>query len=151
MRKHNPLGVDIERVRPFRPAMARRHFSPRELARLEALPSAERDLFCWRLWTLKESYGKANGIGLGYPLNQLSFDLGENSLTTDSDDRFAYAQSIVYQEGKTLVISYCFPASLKVCRTAHPVSHIFQTALPSDHFDAQLSSQKQPSGGIYEI
>jgi 4'-phosphopantetheinyl transferase len=51
-------------------------FSPRELAQLEALRGEEKLDRALRLWTLKESYIKARGMGLSLPLNKFSFLFG---------------------------------------------------------------------------
>jgi 4'-phosphopantetheinyl transferase len=69
------VGVDVE---PHKRAesileVAPRMFSPRELAQLEALRENERPERALRLWTLKEAYIKARGMGLALPLNRFSF------------------------------------------------------------------------------
>lgn len=69
------VGVDVEpwhRAGDIQ-ALAEEVFSPSELAGFHALAGqsqAERGL---SLWTLKESYVKARGIGLGLPLREFSF------------------------------------------------------------------------------
>lgn len=66
-------GVDVETKRPFKEKVARRAYSRMERI---AIGSAEdRDLMFTRLWTLKESYVKALGIGIGYPMKEVSFTL----------------------------------------------------------------------------
>jgi 4'-phosphopantetheinyl transferase len=69
------VGVDVERLdRAVRPLeVADRFFSPDEVAGLRALPEAlHRDRFL-ALWTLKEAYIKARGMGLALPLRDFSF------------------------------------------------------------------------------
>ncbi|MDB4929139.1 MAG: 4-phosphopantetheinyl transferase [Myxococcaceae bacterium] len=69
------VGVDVERLdRAVRPLeVADRFFSPDEVAGLRALPDARhRDRFL-ALWTLKEAYIKARGMGLALPLREFSF------------------------------------------------------------------------------
>lgn len=65
------VGVDAERIdhRGDLDAVARRFFSPREAA---ATHDLER---FFEIWTLKESYLKARGVGLGLPLDQFWFEL----------------------------------------------------------------------------
>jgi 4'-phosphopantetheinyl transferase len=70
-------GIDVENV--DRPAellsLADRHFCSEEVRLLQATPHAERlDRFL-QLWTLKESYIKARGMGHTLPLEESSFDL----------------------------------------------------------------------------
>lgn len=83
------VGVDVEWLdRPGRTVeLADRYFAPAETAALRALPiERQRDRF-FDLWTLKESYIKARGLGLAIPLASFAFSgFGESSglqLTVD--------------------------------------------------------------------
>jgi len=72
------VGVDVE---PHEHAgkiaeLASEAFSPLELAQLEALSGPEKLDRALSLWTLKEAYIKARGVGLSLPLNQFSFLFG---------------------------------------------------------------------------
>jgi 4'-phosphopantetheinyl transferase len=70
------IGVDVERHDTRAdPAVARRYFSPAEVAALDALPAAEQPRRFRRLWTLKEAYLKATGAGIAGGLDSMSFDL----------------------------------------------------------------------------
>lgn len=69
------VGVDVEsfgRAKEI-PPLARRVFSPAERAQLEFLPVARRADRGLSLWTLKEAYIKARGMGLSLPLQEFSF------------------------------------------------------------------------------
>jgi len=79
------IGIDVEQVRPFPealqgglsgkrdlPAIARRFFSRQEQDWLFAQPAEERDEAFFKIWTLKEAYLKAHGMGLTLPLDQFS-------------------------------------------------------------------------------
>ncbi len=68
-----PLGVDIQIVKPVSDAVIRRTCSESE--RDYVLHAPERDRAFIRLWTLKESYIKATGDGMSYPMNKVSFTL----------------------------------------------------------------------------
>jgi len=61
-----PIGVDVERLRPLPDwrALAGDHFTPREAARIAALPEAAVASATLRLWTMKEAATKALGVGL---------------------------------------------------------------------------------------
>lgn len=72
------VGVDVE---PCARAaeilkLAGRVFSPSEQAQLQALGHAERLDRALSLWTLKEAYIKARGMGLALPLDGFSFLFG---------------------------------------------------------------------------
>lgn len=56
------VGADLQQLRPYNPALARRFFSKTEAAWLEEL--RERDQAFSLLWSLKESYVKLLGSGI---------------------------------------------------------------------------------------
>jgi 4'-phosphopantetheinyl transferase len=69
------VGVDVEsiaRANEIVP-LARRVFSASERAQLDALPVTARPARALSLWTLKEAYIKARGMGLSLPLDGISF------------------------------------------------------------------------------
>lgn len=69
------VGVDVEacaRAAEIVP-LAPRVFSAAERAQLDALPAADRPDRALSLWTLKEAYIKARGMGLALPLQGISF------------------------------------------------------------------------------
>lgn len=69
------LGVDVECIhRPiFNMAFAKRYFSERELSDLMRLTESQKIKRIAQLWTLKESYLKASGLGIRIPLAKLAF------------------------------------------------------------------------------
>jgi 4'-phosphopantetheinyl transferase len=68
------IGVDVECAdRRLRwEAIARRFFAADEVRALSRVPEADRASAFFRLWTLKEAYVKARGMGLTLPLRQFS-------------------------------------------------------------------------------
>ena len=68
------LGIDVEKIRleVDAIALAKRFFSARELAGLEALPQQLLADAFFACWTRKESFLKAIGIGLSFPLDDFS-------------------------------------------------------------------------------
>jgi 4'-phosphopantetheinyl transferase len=71
------LGVDVELARPVEELarLARRFFSPAEVAALAAVPPAERAAAFFAGWTRKEAFIKATGDGLARPLADFSVSL----------------------------------------------------------------------------
>lgn len=69
------VGIDVEaRSRaPQIAEVARRVFSAAEREQLQALILEERLDRCLSLWTLKEAYIKARGLGMALPLERISF------------------------------------------------------------------------------
>jgi 4'-phosphopantetheinyl transferase len=60
-----PLGVDVERVRPIERGVAATHFSECELKDLARLEGDEWLAGFYRCWTRKEAIVKAEGVGVG--------------------------------------------------------------------------------------
>jgi 4'-phosphopantetheinyl transferase len=78
------LGIDTESIarRAADIDGLDRYFAPEESAALLALPAQERPRRFFDLWTLKESYIKARGLGLAIALDAFRFELaGERGLT----------------------------------------------------------------------
>lgn len=102
-----PLGVDAERIRPLRPRVLRRAFSPAEVQAI--MQSPQPDALFFQLWTRKESYVKALGIGIAYPLRTVAF-------YTETNGGFTACTLPDWQIGTQLVqnvwaVSYCIAPS----------------------------------------
>lgn len=71
------VGVDVESLSRPTPGLdiAERFFSPDEFAMLQKAPAAEQHELFFAIWTLKEAYIKARGMGLSLPLDQFAFDI----------------------------------------------------------------------------
>lgn len=65
---HRPVGVDVQQlVADLRPSLVRYIMSDQEIAALDALPSDDaKSLLFTQLWSLKECYAKATGLGLSH-------------------------------------------------------------------------------------
>lgn len=97
-------GVDCEGVRPYRPNVVKRSFSENEKFLIENAPETERDLLFFRLWTLKEAYVKAIGIGISYPLNTVEFSFdGDKIISSVKDHNF---RQYILKDGK-FIVSVC--------------------------------------------
>ncbi len=97
-------GIDCEPVRQYRPNVMRRAFSEREISLIENAPEEERDLLFFRLWTLKESYIKATGMGLSFPMREAEFSFRNGRIITDIRG-FRFRQYTAKKGG--YVISVC--------------------------------------------
>ncbi|MCP4040845.1 MAG: 4'-phosphopantetheinyl transferase superfamily protein [Gammaproteobacteria bacterium] len=87
------VGVDVENLHRAgdMQAIAKRFFSPLELTALQALPDEQQQGRFFDLWTLKEAYIKACGMGLSIPLAHFSFSFSQRkridiSFTPEVDD-----------------------------------------------------------------
>jgi 4'-phosphopantetheinyl transferase len=74
------IGVDVEHTdRSISVSdIADRYFSEQERSELSHLPDNRKSERFFELWTLKESYIKALGMGLSLPLDRISFNLKNN-------------------------------------------------------------------------
>ncbi len=80
-------GVDVEVLAGTPPEVMEMVFTRHERWQIEAAADPART-FC-RLWTLKESYIKAIGLGMSYPLQEVEFTVAENTATC-SDSRYVF-------------------------------------------------------------
>ncbi len=96
-----PLGIDCEPVSKLRTGAARRVCAPSESEELEN--SHDPDLSFTRLWTLKESFVKAVGRGISYPMKNAVFSFRNAHIITNVTDAH-FCQYII--AGK-YVISGC--------------------------------------------
>lgn len=68
-----PIGVDVEKVQPIDLEIADNFFAPSEVADLRSLPQEKQQEYFFTLWSLKESYIKAEGLGVSIPLHSFWF------------------------------------------------------------------------------
>ena len=81
-----------------------RAFSENERQMVENVSTYERDLLFFGLWTLKEAYVKALGIGISYPMDKAEFSFRGGEIVTDIKDcRF---RQYITGNGK-YVVSVC--------------------------------------------
>ena len=72
------LGADVEEIRPFDPASAEEFLSNEERREIARKSELNRKDEYYRIWTLKESYAKALGLGLALPFRDLSVRFGRS-------------------------------------------------------------------------
>lgn len=66
------VGVDVEQIKPLQPPFPVDCLHPAEARWWRRLPEPERLAAFYELWTLKESYVKAKGMGLSLPLHSFA-------------------------------------------------------------------------------
>lgn len=81
------LGIDVEPASRAATGLdiAKRFFSPSELAILRAVKEDQQSATFLRFWTLKEAFIKATGEGLYRPLDSFSFSLDPVSIAFSED------------------------------------------------------------------
>ncbi|HBJ89563.1 MAG TPA: hypothetical protein DDZ21_06305 [Gammaproteobacteria bacterium] len=81
--RHPQLGVDLENASRERRVgkIADRFFAPTEANALLALPEAQQLERFYDLWTLKEAYIKARGLGLAIALDSFAFSFEDSKIS----------------------------------------------------------------------
>lgn len=105
-------GVDIEKIFDIDDRLAESVLTPRELTSLNKLsPPEQNKLFC-QLWTLKESYSKQIGMGLGISFHELEMRKSEIGKWHAVGDLRRILFSLFWADD--YAISLCVPLSADV-------------------------------------
>ena len=81
-----PCGIDVELIKKADFGIAKRFFSQNEYESLMSQPEHYRTRYFFMLWTLKESYIKADGRGLSLPLDSFSINIGPDRICVSAKD-----------------------------------------------------------------
>lgn len=78
---HRQVGVDVEPIQHVAAllSVARQHFADSETDAIRGSPASEQSRVFLELWTLKESYFKARGLGLSGKLSDISFSITQKA------------------------------------------------------------------------
>ncbi len=103
------IGVDVEVLRPIEPPWAALH--PRERAALRALTGAARENGFYRIWTVKEAYLKALGLGLRRAPESFCVEDSGGAVAIDDPQRRAAPVHVkVWREGEAVCALLVLPA-----------------------------------------
>jgi len=75
----NPVGIDVEQIKPINLDIAKRFFSKEEYNDLVKKDDNDKIEYFFDLWTLKESYLKNIGTGLSTSLSSFTIKKNHNS------------------------------------------------------------------------
>ena len=112
-----PIGVDVERVGRCELAVATRFFSPAEADYIRSLPESEQARTFTTLWTLKESYTKAEGKGLLIPFPSFGFQLRPDIRLVGGRAKRSYSFETIALGDYCLSICHSEPGAEIVLRT----------------------------------
>ena len=125
-----PVGIDIERVRPYKESLAKRYFMKEEQDYIDSFAgesSDERDLAFTAIWTLKESFLKMTGKGLKFGLDTFSAackdkEKGTFSYRHDFDEGDYIGQVLNAPDG--YVLSVCMRTTGGLCPEAQDIHYV---------------------------
>ncbi|MBU4270603.1 MAG: 4'-phosphopantetheinyl transferase superfamily protein [Planctomycetes bacterium] len=128
----DPVGVDVERDRTVSNPLeiAGRFFAPAEAAALEKLPVERRNAAFIELWTLREAFVKARGVGLTTRPADFAF-----SLSADREATVSFSESSEERPGDWQFARFRFAAHYRVALAINrPASErpaiLFRPAMP---------------------
>ncbi|TYQ14629.1 UNVERIFIED_CONTAM: 4'-phosphopantetheinyl transferase [Acetivibrio alkalicellulosi] len=132
-----PVGIDVEIVKEMDLRIAERFFSEAETKDLLMKKENERLEYFFDLWTLKESYIKADGRGLHIPLNSFSFKIENEKITFNTQNELKQCFFKRYKIDNHYKLSVCslaskFPDKISIIKGERLLSEflqIFQSAL----------------------
>ncbi|HJJ28356.1 MAG TPA: 4'-phosphopantetheinyl transferase superfamily protein [Methanocorpusculum sp.] len=105
-----PVGCDVEKIAPVSLELAKRYFYRSEFERILAEPAGEaRNKMFYRLWTLKESFMKATGLGFSLALDAFEVGFGEEGIFVRqnvSDKGFSFRE-IERNDGYCYAVCRC--------------------------------------------
>ncbi|UJF34754.1 4'-phosphopantetheinyl transferase family protein [Paenibacillus hexagrammi] len=87
------IGVDVEQIGTAHINIAKQFFCRDEYMDLLNKDGIEQTEYFFKLWTLKESYMKARGMGLSIPMNSFSFKHSKENFwfSPQADDYYFYS------------------------------------------------------------
>ncbi|NLI57639.1 MAG: 4'-phosphopantetheinyl transferase superfamily protein [Clostridium sp.] len=116
---NKPVGIDVERIKDLNIKIADRFFSKEEVEDLYKIKKSERLKYFFDLWTLKESYIKADGRGLNIPLNSFSFRVIDNEIIFNTQNNLKNCFFKRYKIDQYYKLSICsltpkFPKTIEM-------------------------------------
>jgi len=104
---NEPVGIDIETIKPIEFNIAERFFTETEYSDLMNKEDNERLRYFYTLWTLKESYIKAVGKGLSILLNSFSIQIECGNIGINTCNEFNSCFFKLYEIDKYHLVAVC--------------------------------------------
>ncbi|AQR95342.1 4'-phosphopantetheinyl transferase sfp [Clostridium saccharoperbutylacetonicum] len=101
------IGIDIEKVDRFDLDIAKHFFSEKEYFNLIKIAPLKRIEHFYDLWTLKESYIKAYGMGLNLDLRSFSIEIDKNKFILQTKNDFTNCFFKQFDIDKNYKLSVC--------------------------------------------
>lgn len=114
------IGLDIEKIDSVNQNIARRYFHPFEISWIEEKPQPYQDILSCSLWTLKEAFGKAIGIGIVPVLKEPVFIIRKRSITFYENNKFdEHPRNWTF---KLIMLTEGYVIAIAIKRYKHPQS-----------------------------
>ncbi|MDR1503251.1 MAG: 4'-phosphopantetheinyl transferase superfamily protein [Prevotella sp.] len=91
-----PLGIDVEEIKPIDMTIAQRFFSADEVDYIYSQKYKNQLYSFYRIWTMKESYVKWDGKGLSIPLSSFSVLKPNSALSVFYHNVFTYPSMVCH-------------------------------------------------------
>lgn len=98
-----PIGVDIQKKMPVKGKLAERFFTAADNGKLQECSEEEREELFFRMWSIKESYVKLTGKGIGKGLASFEIDWRRGQIQEEKEDEPA-----AYFTEQTALTGYSF-------------------------------------------
>jgi len=115
----SPCGIDVEEIRDADMDVAEHCFAKQEFHDLQRIPAQRRGEYFFDLWTLKESYVKAIGLGLSVPLDSFAIRKQSAGISLQTKHEFRDCRFKQYPVDPAYKLSACaengnFPEHLEL-------------------------------------
>lgn len=101
------IGIDVERIKSIDLDIAKNYFTIEEYESILEQPIENRLKFFYYLWTLKESYVKADGRGLLLDFKTFSIHIRNNEIVINTNNKLKSCFFKTYNIEESYIISIC--------------------------------------------
>lgn len=101
------VGIDVEYIKSIDFKIAERFFTNYEYDNLLKQDPKNQLRYFYTLWTLKESYIKADGRGLSLPLDSFSIEIKKDSISVSTDNELKSCFFKIYEIDDFHISSVC--------------------------------------------
>lgn len=115
------VGIDVEWIKPIELHIAKRYFAEKEYSYLMSQRPEDQLKTFYLIWTLKESYIKADGRGLSLPLMSFDINIGNNGISIVTDNPINSCFFRTFDLDTQHVMSVCSQDS-QICDTVREVT-----------------------------
>ena len=109
--KFNNIGIDVEYVRKYNKSLLNLVLSNDE--KIDLMKAKDENEYFFRLWTLKESYIKAIGKGLSFPMKKCNFKITQDEIITNIKG-YKFKQKLITKDSEKYIISIAWEGNYEL-------------------------------------